>query len=887
MNLFFEIVEMSWKASIVILLVLLARLALKNAPRKFSFLLWGIVAFRLVIPVSLESPVSIFNLAQELENPTETVITETSQPTNENTEISNDTNITIPDKKPDENIIGNISIPENTVSRPVVNNPVIESPVINESVSHIVNEAPTITENNSSEDNKLKLPQILAVIWLCGMAGMLIYGTVAFVKIKKLMESAVLERDNIYLSDKIDSPFSLGFIKPKIYLPFGLSKQEKECIIAHESCHLKRFDHITKLFAFILLSVHWFNPFCWIAFNRMSYDMETSCDEMVFSKEITAELKKTYSMTLIAIGTKKRFPAPSPINFDAITNIKKRITHILALKKPKIWVSVIAIVLCIITFAACMTDAVKNNNTDESTDETDSSETSETSETPDATPFEITISLKKDYKGDLGSIHFTENTPTNYDIVISVNQTVTSFRFVRIDESDHTEIIAELFSLEQLTADEPFTASTYLNDATSTRGIVFTDPNGKERYYAIRISMNDGSVSLSEFKPQNISTGFSITYRINNKLPFYNVLAVTDKDDPSLVKELLLTENESKKIIQRIFVTDKNNFTERLYTEDINGDGNVDIILEHYLLTDVVYYQGFVWDKADEKYVYAPTYQQLPNPKLLENTTIVLSSARLYDKDYNKETDSSYFRNNSMVYSIAKYDESAKDFVITNSLDFHFNDILMNKDILLSVNESKYENGNKITVNYYEIPVWDYFTVDKNDKGIAPYFQPDSLWDLDSDKWSAKLDHKSGIELEFSYQPIYTERDDPMANGGIYPHSADYYTKEELITGITSAENAGYHLYHTNVSKWGLPSFDSWIEKYTDEWFESNNLIIVRAHVDADAIPRVCDVMLSNQTLCINLENHQSKSDNRQFYHLFIEIPKNIEFTDILVNTDE
>ena len=885
-NLFSEIVEMSWKASIVILLVLLARLALKNAPQKFSFLLWGIVALRLVIPISIESPISVFNLT-DFEPPTETVITETSNSVNENTEISKDTQIIIPDKKPDENIIGNVSIPENTVSRPVVNNPVIESPIINESVSQIVNEVPTITENNPAEESKFNLAQVLAVIWLCGMAGMLFYGTASFVKIKKLMESAVLERDNIYLSDKIDTPFSLGFIKPKIYLPFGLTAEEKECIIIHEKCHLKRLDHISKLFAFVLLSVHWFNPFCWIAFNRMAYDMETSCDEMVFSKGITAELKKTYSMTLVSIGTKKRFPAPSPINFDGITNIKKRITHILALKKPKIWVSVIAIVLCVITFAACITDGMNNDNSDESIHKTESSETSETSETPNDKTFEITISLKKDYKGDLGSIHFTENTPTNYDIVISTNQTLKDFRFVCIDESDHTEVIAELFSLEQLTADEPFMASTYLNDATSTRGIVFTDFNGKERYYAIRLSMNDGSVALSEFKPQNISTGFSITYKINSKLPFYNVLVVTDKENHSLVKELLLTESESKKIIQRINVDDKNNFAERLYTEDINGDGHVDIVLEHYLLTDVVYYQGFVWDVADEKYVYAPTYQQLPNPKLLENTSIILSSAKLYDKDYNESTDSAYFKNNSITYSMAKYDESIKDFVITNSLDFHFNDILMNKDILLSVTESKYENRNKITVNYYEIPVWDYFTVDKNDYILAPYFQTNSFWDLDSDKWSARIDHKSGIEVKFGYQPIYTEMDDPMANGGIYPHSAIYHTKEELITGITSAEDAGYHLYHTHVTKGDLPSFDSWIEKYTDEWFESNNLIIVRAHVDADAIPKVASVVLTNKTVCINLENYQSKSDNRQFYHLFIEIPENIEFSDTFVNTDE
>ena len=338
LNIFNTIIEMNIKAAIVILLILMVRLFLKNAPKKFSYMLWAVAAFRLCVPYSFKTIFSVFNFGGK-----ETI---SEQITHSVEKIPT-------------------YVPGVSFEAPIVNSSAVNTPAVNitqTSGGEIVN---TVTEN--SIDWGVLLTQIILVLWILGFAAMFIYGIITYVKTHRRMQNRILSRDNIYFSDKIDTPFSMGFIKPKIYLPFGLTDEEQECIIAHEECHIKRFDHIIKLFSYLLLCVHWFNPMCWVAFNRMTYDMETSCDEMVFASGITEEKKKQYSHTLISVGTKKRFPAPAPINFDGISNTKSRIKNILKLRKTKVWIRIICYVLCAVVLFACAAD-VNENITDSQID---------------------------------------------------------------------------------------------------------------------------------------------------------------------------------------------------------------------------------------------------------------------------------------------------------------------------------------------------------------------------------------------------------------------------------------------------------------------------------------------------------------------------------------
>lgn len=318
-SIFSTIIEMSIKASFVIAAILIVRLIIRKAPRKFSYILWAAAGFRLCIPegfkvdLSLISPKLQQNIINSVKN------------------TANGTTVTV--------------IGGNTASETV-------QTVVEDTVSAVTNGTVGFDWSNFLMNTAITL-------WLIGVAVMIIYGVISYIKIHRQMRNAILQSDNIYFSDRISAPFTLGFLRPKIYLPYGLSITEQNCIVAHERCHIKRLDHIIKLFAYILLSIHWFNPFCWIAFNRMSLDMEMSCDEIIFRKENYSEMKKDYTRALVSIASKKSFPAPTPITFDDGRSTKKRVTNILNLKKPKIWLNILCYTLCLFILVACGVDAEK------------------------------------------------------------------------------------------------------------------------------------------------------------------------------------------------------------------------------------------------------------------------------------------------------------------------------------------------------------------------------------------------------------------------------------------------------------------------------------------------------------------------------------------------
>ena len=330
-NLFQNILKMSFNASIVTLAVLIARFALKRAPKKWSYLLWGTVGFRLVFPISLKSVFSIFSLIKFKQSES-VMIQETAE-------------------------MPIITPPTDTV----VDLPTLEH--VQTGVTEQIEQGSILVDSvgNSLGTSDFNVMKLLAVVWLIGFALIFIYGLVTSVRLKAKLSNSIKYEDNIYFSENIASPFVFGIFEPKIYVPFGISEDKLKIVIAHELCHISRPDHVFRLFAFLLLCAHWFNPFVWLGFILMGKDMELSCDEKVLSQGEYDGVE--YSRTLLSLATQKRFPSPCPIAFGE-SGIKTRIKNALKWKRPGKILAFAAPIVALIVLAACSLDPAERKNAD-------------------------------------------------------------------------------------------------------------------------------------------------------------------------------------------------------------------------------------------------------------------------------------------------------------------------------------------------------------------------------------------------------------------------------------------------------------------------------------------------------------------------------------------
>jgi len=298
-ELFFSVLNMSLTASYVIIFVVLVRLLLKKAPKISSYALWGVVAFRLIIPSSFESMFSIM-------------------PRNTNA----------------------VPIPHDIIYQ---QNPQINSGI--EVLDSFVNNslpAPII----GASVNPLQIyVEIGAYLWVLGIIALLVYSLVSILILKRQLKNAELIEQNIFEAKNLKTPFVLGLIRPKIYLPDRLNATERNYILLHEQTHIRRKDHIIKILAFLTLSIHWFNPLVWIAFMLMSTDMELSCDEQVL-KEMDEDIKKPYANSLLSLATGRYIFNGNPLAFGE-GNVKGRIKNVLNYKKPRFWVVVIAAIIAV------------------------------------------------------------------------------------------------------------------------------------------------------------------------------------------------------------------------------------------------------------------------------------------------------------------------------------------------------------------------------------------------------------------------------------------------------------------------------------------------------------------------------------------------------------
>ncbi len=320
-QIFNTFLNMSITGAYIIAAVIVIRVLLRKAPKIFSYVLWCLPALRLILPFSFSSVFSIFNLF--------------SAPT-QSTEINS--------------ISSHSYVPQNIGMMAV---PEIETGIA--AADNLVNKVLPEADITASVNPMQIIMYLSSVVWIIGIIGMAVYGIISLLKIKKRTEFATKLEDNVFECEKVRSPFAIGFLKPKIYLPCGMDEKSREYVILHEHTHIKRFDHITKLIAFAILALHWYNPFVWIAYSLMARDMEMSCDEKVL-KSLTEQEKKNYGLTLVAIGSNKRFLAAAPLSFGE-NGVEERVVNILKFKKPKAIAIAVCVVLCLTAGIICLTNA--------------------------------------------------------------------------------------------------------------------------------------------------------------------------------------------------------------------------------------------------------------------------------------------------------------------------------------------------------------------------------------------------------------------------------------------------------------------------------------------------------------------------------------------------
>lgn len=326
-RLYMGVLDMSKTAAMVIAVVLLVRLLLKKAPKVFSYALWAVVLFRLLCPLSFETSVSIVPQ-----------LPDTS------------TGYNLADESID---LAGAGMAAYQAVGDLLNGGL--------GVQHI----PTteVTEDGMTRYVTADWWSVWILfgkyVWAAGMAVMLLYSAFSYRRIKKQIEIAVPIRDNIWIADDIKSPFVIGFVRPRIYLPGNLGEKEQEYIILHEQHHIRRFDHIFKALAFLTLTIHWFNPLAWLAFGLACKDMEMSCDEAVIRK-LGGDVRADYSASLLSLATGRRIIAGSLLAFGE-GDTKGRIKNLAKWKKPAVWVLILAMVVCLILGVCLLTDRVNRN----------------------------------------------------------------------------------------------------------------------------------------------------------------------------------------------------------------------------------------------------------------------------------------------------------------------------------------------------------------------------------------------------------------------------------------------------------------------------------------------------------------------------------------------
>ncbi len=319
---FLRLFNMSITAGWIVVAVVLLRLLLKKAPKWISCILWALVGIRLVVPFSFKSVLSLIPSAE--------------------------------------------TVPQEIIYA--------QKPTIHSGITYFNNAVNPIISESFAPDPAASASPIQVVIfiasiaWCIGVAGMLLYTLISYLRINHNVRFSAPLRENIYICDGVSTPFILGVFKPRIYLPSDLDEKESEYVIAHEKAHLKRLDHLWKPLGFLLLTVYWFNPLLWLAYILLCRDIELACDERVI-KDMNSEDRKNYSSTLLDCSVPKKMISACPLAFGE-TNVKNRIKGVLSYKKPAFWIIAVSVIACIAAAVCLLTDP-KSDTTSKDVDLSD------------------------------------------------------------------------------------------------------------------------------------------------------------------------------------------------------------------------------------------------------------------------------------------------------------------------------------------------------------------------------------------------------------------------------------------------------------------------------------------------------------------------------------
>lgn len=307
-RLFIEIINNAITASWLIIVIILLRLIFMKMPKWIHCLLWGLVALRLIMPFSIESSFSL-----------------------------------VPDKSP-------ITINTKVVAGQEANDELIpiDKGIDIDYADYFASE-PVAGDNSS-----IKLLPLCTVIWLIGISVMILYMLISCGVLRSRVSAASKYADGIFECDGINSPFILGMIRPRIYLPSGMKRKTIECVLAHERTHIKRGDHFWKPIGFLILSVYWFDPLCWVSYILLCRDIEYACDEKA-TRDKDKEWRAEYCQALLDCSAGRKMIAACPVAFGEV-GVKDRIKSVINYKKPAFWVILVSVVVCVIVAVCFVTD---------------------------------------------------------------------------------------------------------------------------------------------------------------------------------------------------------------------------------------------------------------------------------------------------------------------------------------------------------------------------------------------------------------------------------------------------------------------------------------------------------------------------------------------------
>ncbi len=312
--LFLKLLNMSISGSFLMVAVIVLRMIFKKAPKWLSCLLWTLAGLRLILPFSLESALSLIPSAETV--PPEILYAQTPQ------------------------IHSGIAYFNSAVN-----------PVIGEAL------APT----PGASVNPVQVITIVgAYLWAVGVIVLIGYALFSYLSLKRKTATATRLKDNIFQSEAVASPFVLGFLKPKIFLPYNMADSETDYVISHEKAHIKRGDHLIKPLAYLILCVHWFNPLVWLSYVLLCRDIEMACDEKVI-KDLDSDSRKSYSEALLSCSINSRKIAACPLAFGE-AGVRQRIKSVMNYKKPAFLVIALAILSCVALALCFLTDPIKEES---------------------------------------------------------------------------------------------------------------------------------------------------------------------------------------------------------------------------------------------------------------------------------------------------------------------------------------------------------------------------------------------------------------------------------------------------------------------------------------------------------------------------------------------